>query len=436
MEDNNMEESEQKLEIEVAPALITVHPAQESVSVAVGSNLRVFNLKDGCGVKLIDENGGHKDSIRAIRYSKSGHLLVSAGDDKLVKIWGTNSWRCVHSVVSEKRVSALAISNDGMFVCFADKFGVVYVVDIGGDYDFENAAVAKKKAFPILSHYCSIITRLEFSPDGRYIVSADRDFKIRVTLFPKKPENGAHEIHSFCLGHTEFVSCLAFVSSKDYPNGFLVSGSGDSTVRLWDYASGSLLDTCDVGAEAGNLHSNGKQEDILSAVTDLCATSDGSLVAVAIQSLPGIMLLKCKLYSRTLSVAKVVHVAGETFIPTSLGASSSVPLLWMVMGASSSNIHDFESLARVRVVSGFTTTNDSESLVSEKLVLADKEVPGGEPLLQALQGKLTIGKEAFVMAAEAVQTSMRNLLIKKQYSAERREFRKRGRNDKKNQTID
>ncbi|XP_073284681.1 uncharacterized protein [Primulina huaijiensis] len=87
-----------------------------------------------------------------------------------------------------------------------------------------------KKAVPILSHYCSIITRLEFSQDGRYIVSADRDFKIRVTAFPKNPLIGAHEIQSFCLGHTEFVSCPAFVTPLEYEQGFLVSGIGDSTV--------------------------------------------------------------------------------------------------------------------------------------------------------------------------------------------------------------
>lgn len=44
-------------------------------------------------------------------------------------------------------------------MCFADKFGVVYVVDIG-DYDEDNRAAVQKKAVPILSHYCSIITRL------------------------------------------------------------------------------------------------------------------------------------------------------------------------------------------------------------------------------------------------------------------------------------
>lgn len=40
----------------------------------------------------------HKDSIRAIRYGAKGKLFVSAGDDKLVKIWTTDSWRCIHTV--------------------------------------------------------------------------------------------------------------------------------------------------------------------------------------------------------------------------------------------------------------------------------------------------------------------------------------------------
>ncbi|KAG8389326.1 hypothetical protein BUALT_Bualt02G0217700 [Buddleja alternifolia] len=434
MEDSIMEESEQKLETEVAPALIAIHPAQKSVSVSVGSDLRVFNLQDGTGFKLVDENGGHKDSIRAIRYSKSGHLFVSAGDDKLVKIWDTNSWRCIYSVVSEKRVTSIAISNDEMFVCFADKFGVVYVVEIG-DYHCENPALVIKKAVPILSHYCSIITRLEFSPDGQHIVTADRDFKIRVTIFPKNPLDGAHEIQSFCLGHTEFVSCLAFVNSQDYAQGYLISGSGDSTVRLWDYASGSLLDTCEVGAKAELLHSNGKEEEILPAITDLYATSDGLLVAAAIQSLSGIMLLRCDLSARTLSVAKVISVPGETFIPTSIGAASSVPLLWMVMGASSLHNNNSTLLVRVRVISGFTATS-SKSIEHETSILEDREVPGGESLLEILQGKLSIGGEAFSTAAEAVKTAMRNLLIKKQYSAERREVRKKGRNDKKNQIVE
>lgn len=60
--------------------------------------------------------------------------------------------------LSEKRVSAVAISKNGRFVCFADKFGMVYVTDIESVQEKQD--IPSKKAVPILSHYCSIITSL------------------------------------------------------------------------------------------------------------------------------------------------------------------------------------------------------------------------------------------------------------------------------------
>lgn len=44
MEENQIEEGEKNKDVEVAPALISVHPAQNSVAVAVGSDLRVYDL--------------------------------------------------------------------------------------------------------------------------------------------------------------------------------------------------------------------------------------------------------------------------------------------------------------------------------------------------------------------------------------------------------
>ena len=38
-----------------------------------------------------------------------------------------------------------------------------------------------------MGHFCSIITSLTVSPDGQYIVSTDRDHKIRVNNMPAQP---------------------------------------------------------------------------------------------------------------------------------------------------------------------------------------------------------------------------------------------------------
>lgn len=43
-EESHTEEVEIQNKLEVAPALISVHPSQKSLAVAVGSDLRVFNL--------------------------------------------------------------------------------------------------------------------------------------------------------------------------------------------------------------------------------------------------------------------------------------------------------------------------------------------------------------------------------------------------------
>ncbi|KAL4038681.1 hypothetical protein IC575_002304 [Cucumis melo] len=395
MEETPVEEGDTNKDVEVAPALIALHPTENSVAVAVGSDLRVFDLVGNCAVFLVDESGVpyHKDSIRTICYGSKGQLFVSAGDDKTVKIWSTESWRCIYNVVSEKRVSAAAISSNGLHVCFADKFGVIWVVDLDGGVD-GNQPLVSKKAMSLLSHYCSIITSLKFSLDGRFLVSADRDFKIRVTTFPTKPVNEAHEIQSFCLGHTDFVSCIAFISNLECSHGFLISGSGDSTVRLWDILCGSLLDTCDIGDKV--LH--------------------------------GIILLNCDLSNHTLSVVKVVSISEETFIPTSLSTSCSTGYLWMVTGVSSLHNLGHSSLARVKVMSGFNKDNYTANDVS---VVEDDAIPGETKLLEKLQGGVTFDDKVFLAAAEAVKTAMSNLLTKKQYSMEKRDFRKRTRNDRK-----
>lgn len=78
-----------------------------------------------------------------------------------------------------KKISAASFSADGSYAFFADKFGDVHVA--------ATAAEATAGPKPLLGHFCSIITDLAASPDGKYVISTDRDSKIRVSLLPSHP---------------------------------------------------------------------------------------------------------------------------------------------------------------------------------------------------------------------------------------------------------
>ncbi|KAE8299033.1 tRNA (guanine-N(7)-)-methyltransferase non-catalytic subunit wdr4 [Larimichthys crocea] len=85
---------------------------------------------------------------------------------------------------------------------------------------------------------CISIRCVTMSPDDRYVITADRDEKIRVSHL-RSPYN----IQSFCLGHQQFVSALLVPSGRPR---WLLSGSGDGTVKLWEYESGRKLQSCEL----------------------------------------------------------------------------------------------------------------------------------------------------------------------------------------------
>ncbi|GFO00086.1 tRNA (guanine-n(7)-)-methyltransferase non-catalytic subunit [Plakobranchus ocellatus] len=95
-------------------------------------------------------------------------------------------------------------------------------VEVEDEDDFERQRGSGEGTL-ILGHL-SMLLGVRLVDNGQLVVTCDRDEKIRVSNFPD-----AYNIHSYCLGHTEFVIDLAY----DEANKILLSASGDCTVRAW-----------------------------------------------------------------------------------------------------------------------------------------------------------------------------------------------------------
>lgn len=170
-------------------------------------------------------------AIIACRLSPDGAVCCIADSHKRLLIYETTSWSIVRQVSTERKVSLITFNSTGTRVLVADRTGDVYLIDC-------NAGKAETSVTLLMGHL-SIILSMEMTPDDRFLITADRDEKIRVSHFPN-----SYNIQSYCLGHGEFVSSVVVMDTET-----LITGSGDGTIRMWKLSSGKLISSVDCGPD-------------------------------------------------------------------------------------------------------------------------------------------------------------------------------------------
>eukprot|EP00850_Spirogloea_muscicola_P014024 SM000098S25104 [mRNA] locus=s98:265185:268108:+ [translate_table: standard] len=368
---------------------------------------------------------------------------------------------------------------DSRWLIIADKYGVVSVVPADEEAPEEagtSSTAAEnddREPAQLLAHCCSIVTSivgaagapLALSPNGHFIATGDRDFKIRVSIFPEEPLKGAPEIQSYCLGHTSFVSCVVFVAGTSLqPAGLLISGGDDGTVRLWDPEVGRPLHVLHIMDETVTVK-NGVPENH-HTVTALTPVGDGSLLASLVEGLNAVYILHCNVTCGVLSVQQLAMV--EVMLPTSIVCDMH-QRLWVAAGAveeidRDDNVHTPQmeaaagakaqllaaaAIVRVRLISrradeaadicratsetqvvDGVKRDEAATSSSHWRVVDDAEVPGGDGLLLCCQGSCEGGDSITVGTTRAGELALRSQLAKRSYSEDEREFRKRNRNDR------
>lgn len=186
----------------------------------------VYSLDSG-NVKNLTENLGeayknipinnHDLQKACAAFSADGTLFAyNPNKGKLLSVWNTTNWTLVENKTLAKHATNIV---------FTPKTNVIVVGDKKGDvYAFEELPIR------ILGH-SSMILDICISDNEKYIVTCDNDEKVRVSHYP----NGKNIVY-YMMGHEAYVSGICLL------NNFVLSGSGDNTLRLWDFNKGDLLD--------------------------------------------------------------------------------------------------------------------------------------------------------------------------------------------------
>lgn len=152
--------------------------------------------------------------------SFSERYLVLCTSNKQLILWEIFKSSPLSTRISSRIASKVKFVPSEGAIILADKSGDAYVFSVTSPY----------QEGKLLLGHLSMLLDVLVTPDERFIITCDRDEKIRVSCYPN-----AYNIHSFCLGHKEFVTGI-FILPHDVT--VLVSSSGDGSIRFWNYQAG------------------------------------------------------------------------------------------------------------------------------------------------------------------------------------------------------
>ncbi|OLY81680.1 tRNA (guanine-N(7)-)-methyltransferase non-catalytic subunit wdr4 [Smittium mucronatum] len=300
-EEHSLETSNSNVQSESTPVDVSEKTLLEKKTVAKGK--KANNKQNNKKVTRVAEDPS-KFVIRDLSVSNDLKLLALITENKQLYIYETKNWTLVNTTENSKKCNSVIFDPKGEFVLVADKFGDAYRYPI---------SIFPQPLQPeLLLGHVSILTTLSFikvskradsNENDEYmsellLVSGDRDEKLRLSSYPN-----CYNIHSYCLGHKEFVSAL---DVPNFPSGvsksLLISGAGDGTVKLWDVSNNpsksgpsillQSLDMPKIGIDCPNMKE--LSEVGITGIKSCRTSTNDFLVAVIVESVPSIFLFKLK----------------------------------------------------------------------------------------------------------------------------------------------
>ncbi|KAK5062988.1 hypothetical protein LTR84_005064 [Exophiala bonariae] len=232
-----------------------------------------------------------KPKVETTKQPNFSHLVATSDGTTVVGVMTEDKSINVFQVLSAgelslqskrsmpKRMCAIILTPDEKTILVGDKFGDVYSLPLHPAEDWVAQKSEQKEVFipsateltvhtkgnlealrqqreqkirnpkkegPDFEHklllgHVSLLTDVVIAEiqDGlkrkQFILTSDRDEHIRVS----RGVSQAHIIEAYCMGHREFVSCLSIMPWKSE---YLVAGSGEPSLKVFDWQNGRLLD--------------------------------------------------------------------------------------------------------------------------------------------------------------------------------------------------
>jgi len=156
---------------------IPTRPGADEVRV-----VRLWEVATGRELKRLE---GHTGVVRSARFTLAGRHVVSAGEDRTIRIWDAGAGTLIRTIRSAEPIQRAVFSQDERLAVTASSDGPVLVWDLDSGREIGR-----------LAGHDRWITTLDLSSDGRYALSGAYDQTIRIwDLSQMMPDKRPPEAH-------------------------------------------------------------------------------------------------------------------------------------------------------------------------------------------------------------------------------------------------
>ncbi|XP_031847125.2 tRNA (guanine-N(7)-)-methyltransferase non-catalytic subunit wuho [Nomia melanderi] len=212
------------------------------IALCTNEQVVIYNLENGMDktIHLPELQTDKKINLHNNVTMEAFHTLTNmtfSNDGKYFFVCTNRKQLCLYERKDQNLLFNRTLARAASKVRFTPSNDIVVADKTGDAYLFPNN---KSDNAVLLLGHLSMLLDVLITEDEKYIITTDRDEKIRVSMFPN-----SYNIVSYCLGHKKFVTNIL---ELPHDRSILVSCGGDGVFILWDYRNGKELlsvDFCD-----------------------------------------------------------------------------------------------------------------------------------------------------------------------------------------------
>lgn len=218
---------------------------------SMDQNIILWDITTGRSLHYLYEN--NTQGIWSVAFSRDGRTLIAGSEDSMIRLWDVSQdYRCLDRVSGHtKWVSSVIFfyQNDNLLGIFSGSGD-----DTARKWNFQQQDHTKLEEIILFASNTESIDpnsqsepkqvySVSVSADGNVLATGNSDNTIKLWNIPTDEQSSLENIPQLLRileGHQQLVWSVSFHPTE---NNILASGSGDSTIKIWDIETGECIKT-------------------------------------------------------------------------------------------------------------------------------------------------------------------------------------------------